>query len=402
MNTLKFAYQFTMSFYPLILIILAILFNYLTIIQFILGYLAYCIYVQFTTKTELRYTKTKLNEQILSKCPELSKPCFKPYFLLPLSVQQMLIVAFMKVKNVNKLKFTKEKVNSYGVNIYWASIEGEPHPTPDQPILFLMPGMTGGIYDPYVQNLTMEGLKNGYNVCVYQFRLISKECMLPENGVFSLHEDIDNALDKIRQKYRGKIYAVGGSYGANNLIYYLGEKNSKNKKIEAAVSISNPYDMLICERMAEGTIFETLVTYLEKKNFKNIRKNFEKCKGIDINCDFIANCDEMKAYDEEFTRKVLGYKSADDYYRNISAYNKIGDVNIPVLYVSSRDDGMTSSKAIPFDDIRLNINSMLLLTDTGAHMCFISNEKMTEICQWVTKPVYEFLNANRDLNEKKL
>ena len=33
MNTLKFAYQFTMSFYPLILIILAILFNYLTIIQ---------------------------------------------------------------------------------------------------------------------------------------------------------------------------------------------------------------------------------------------------------------------------------------------------------------------------------------------------------------------------------
>ena len=63
---------------------------------------------------------------------------------------------------------------------------------------------------------------------------------------------------------------------------------------------------------------------------------------------------------------------------------------------------MTSSKAIPFDDIRLNPNSMLLLTDTGAHMCFISNEKMTEICQWVTKPVYEFLNANRDLNEKKL
>ena len=397
MNTVKFIYQFAMSFWPLIAIILAILFNYITLTQFIIGYIAYCIYVQCTTRTELLYTKTKFNEKLLSFCPELSKPCFKPYFLLPFSVQQMLIVAFMKVKNSNKLRFTKEKVNKYGVNIYWAYLEGEKKPSADQPVLFFMPGMTGNIEDPYVINIVMEGLKNGYNVCVYQFRLISPECTLPEGGVFSLHEDIDNALDLIRAKTSGKIYAIGGSYGANNLVYYLGQNNKINKKIEAAVSISNPYDMLICERMAEGTIFETLVTFLEKNNFKNIRKNVEKCKGIDINTEFIANCDIMKAYDEEFTRKVLGYKSADDYYRNISAYNKIGDVNIPILYISSRDDGMTSCCAIPFDDIRLNDKSLLLVTDRGAHMCFISNEKMTEIRQWVIKPVFEFLNANRDM-----
>ena len=157
--------------------------------------------------------------------------------------------------------------------------------------------------------------------------------------------------------------------------------------------------MLICERMAEGKVFESLITFLEKKNFKKIIKNIEKCKNLNVNTEFIAKCDVMKDYDEEFTRKVLGYKSADDYYRSISAVNQLENVDIPLLCISARDDGMTSSMAIPFDDLRLNENIMLVVSDRGAHMCFIDNKNFLQMNnQWLLKPVFEFLNANRKLN----
>ena len=392
----KLIYQIIVSFYGYILVLLALLFGFISFTQFIIGYLLYCVYVQLVTKTELYYTKNSLNEKILSLCPSIANPNFKPHFLLPLCYQQMISIALWKVPNANKIKFTKEQVNSEGVNLFYAKYEDAKPFSRDHPILFVMPGMTGNIEDPYVINMAKQGLNNGFHVIIYQMRIIADECKLPECGTFTLYGDIDLALDAIRKKYTGKIYAVGGSYGANNLVYYLGHMNSKNKKIEAAVSISNPYDMLLCERLCEDTIFEWLVTYLEKDNLKKIRKSLEQCKNNFIDTEFLMNNENMKAYDEGLTRKVLGYKSADEYYRDISAYQKMKDVNIPLLCISSKDDGLTSGLAIPYDDIRMNENIMLLATERGSHMCFISNEKLFEFRQWVTKPVFEFLKAFRD------
>ena len=45
---------------------------------------------------------------------------------------------------------------------------------------------------------------------------------------------------------------------------------------------------------------------------------------------------------------------------NISAYNMIDKVNIPLLCLNSIDDGLTSNKTIPYDHIRLNENIFLL------------------------------------------
>lgn len=46
-----------------------------------------------------------------------------------------------------------------------------------------------------------------------------------------LIDDIDEALDYIRNEYGDsiKIYGVGFSYGANQLVKYLGQKNYKKE-----------------------------------------------------------------------------------------------------------------------------------------------------------------------------
>ena len=156
--------------------------------------------------------------------------------------------------------------------------------------------------------------------------------------------------------------------------------------------------MELCERFLEETIFSWLITFLERDNFKKIKKGAENCKNQNFEIEIISKCEDMKSYDELFSRKIFGYKSADDYYRNISANRKIENVNIPLLCINARDDGLTSCKAIPYDDIRLNNNIFLLLADKGAHMCFFS-EKFTELKQWHLKPIFEFFSSVMQLKE---
>ena len=121
------------------------------------------------------------------------------------------------------------------------------------PILFFCPGMTGEITDPYVINVCIEGLKNGYHVCVYQMRILNENFGVDESGKMNFSEDIDKCLDIIREKYpKAKIYGISGSFGANNLLYYLGDKNKKlpnNKK-------KNRCCRFVLESFQYGNVFQ--------------------------------------------------------------------------------------------------------------------------------------------------
>ena len=103
-------------------ILLLKLFGYISFTHIILIYLGYCIYVQYASKTCLYYTKNVKNEKILSMCPELSNPDYKPHFLLPFAFQQMILsLNALLISDKPKLKFREQKVNQYGLTLYWPS-----------------------------------------------------------------------------------------------------------------------------------------------------------------------------------------------------------------------------------------------------------------------------------------
>ena len=301
-----------------------------------------------------------------------------------------------------KVAFREQEVNKYGVKLYWPYFSDfEEITDPSTPILFFCPGMTGDITDPYVVNICIEGLKNGYHVCVYQMRILSENFGVDESGRMNFCEDIELCLDSIKEAYpNAKIFGISGSFGANNLLYYLGEKNKlypKNKKkIEAAVSFSNPYNMEICSRLCEGTIISTLVTHLEQRNSRKIKESIDKCPNLSyMDTKELINCEDPYLFDEIFNGRLHGYKTATEYYRGISAVKNLIDIDVPVLCINSTDDPITPYQAIAYDDIRLNPNIFLIVTDKGAHMAFVSNEKLTELKQWNLIPAFEFLNCQR-------
>ena len=408
MSSLTILFQLLNYFSVAFIFILLTVLNYITFTHIIVAYLAYCVYVQFTSKTYLYYTKNVKNEKILSMCPELSNPNFKPYFFLPFAFQQMFMsLCPLLIQDKPKLKFREQKVNEYGLTLYWPYFSDfEEISDPNTPILFFLPGMTGEIIDPYVINICIEGLKNGYHVCVYQMRILNENFGVDESRKMNFSDDIDLCLDVIKAQYsKAKIYAISGSFGANNLLFYLGDKNKNypkdKKKIDAGVSFSNPYNMEICSRLCDGTIISTLVTYLEQKNSKKIKNSMDKCPNLEhINTQELIECENPLLFDELFNGKLHGYRTATEYYRNISAVKTLSEIDVPVLCINSIDDPITPYQAIAYDDIKMNPNIMLVVTDKGSHMAFISNEKITELKQWNLKLAFEFLNCQKGLNYK--
>ena len=408
MSIVNILLQLINQFPAICVIILLKILGILSFTHIILIYIGYCIYVQFTSKTYLYYTKNIKNEKILSNCPNLSNPDFKPYFFLPLAFQQLaMTTTTLLIQDKSKINFREQKINKYGLTLYWPYLSDfEEITDPNVPILFFCPGMTGDISDPYVINLCIEGLKNGYHVVVYQMRILNENFGVDETGKMNFSDDIDICLDVIRNKYpKTKIYGISGSFGANNLLFYLGDKNKnypKNKKkIEAAVSFSNPFNMEICSRMCEGTIISTLVTILEQRNSKKIKDSIDKCPNLTyINTKELLDCENPLLFDEIFNGRLHGFKTASEYYRNISAIKNLTNIDVPVLCINSLDDPITPYQAIAYDDIKLNPNIFLIVTDKGSHMGFISNEKLTELKQWNLKLAFEFLNCQKSLDCK--
>ena len=394
-------------FYPVIIILLLLLFKYINFTQLVVGYLIYCAFVYFTTKTYLFYIKTQFNIDLLENCPSIKKPNFKQYFLLPFTFCQFILLEISsspKRNNESEIIFREEKIDNEGTSIFWAFYENSQN-IHSNPVLFILPGITGQYDDSYVQNIIAEGLNNNFDVVVFQMRTLSSEMKMPKNKFVDFYDDINNSLIKVRNKNKNCIYGVGYSYGANLLTGYMGNKNLETNYIEGGVAVSNPFDLYMSQRLGEDTLFESLITYFERKNYMRAVSSFNrkiKNKKKCINVETLLSSYYVKNFDTEFFGKILGYKNGDEYYRGISSAKYIKSINKPLLVIHSKDDPICTYKGIPMDDVCENENIIFILTEKGGHSCFIENEKDFGFSprQWMFKPAFEFVNYLKNKSKK--
>ena len=394
------------NFYLAIIIFFLLLFKYITFTNFILGYLSYCILVYITTKTYLYCVKTPFNMRILENCPSIKNANFKQYFLFPFTFAQFVLLQISSKQNVSNHKtvfYEIENVDDEGTNIIWATNDSS-NINHNHPVLFIMPGITGKCNDPYVRNIIGEGLNKDFDVVIYQMRTLSSEMKMPKNRYVNFCEDINNSLKKVRNKNKNKIYAIGYSYGANLLTTYLGSKNLETNYINGGISVSNPFDMFICQRFGEDTIYESMIVNFERNNYlpavQSMNK-YETDQNRIISIDYLLENYYIKHFDGEFFVKILGFRNADDYYKGLSSARFVKNINKPFLVISAKDDPISNYRGIPIDDICENENIILILTDKGAHSCYVENDKNLGLTpkQWMFKPAFEFLEFLR--NDKK-
>ena len=379
---------------------LLLILSFLKIIPFyylIIGYLLFCLYNRVISSTELIYTKNSLMEEIIKKS-NISSLKFIPSFLFPITPLQFINLSRTKIKPDYKINVKRKYIGNNGVCIDWINYEGIE--TKNKPILIIFPGLTGCIDDAYVINIANECIVNcGFNVCIYQMRVLTEKVKINKRYLF-LIDDIDEALDDIRNEYgeKIKIYAVGFSYGANQLVKYLGQKNNKNKKITAGISISNPYEFIISARLAYDKIYNRMLLMFLQKVVDKTRKQLEEL-NLNLDVNFLLNTNQITDFDQYYTSYLLGFRGAEDYYRNISSVLDMKNIDVPLLCIHAKDDQICFKEGIPFEEIKLNKNIALLLTSHGTHSCFIESDGLfgLKVKQWITKPVSCFLKTVKNM-----
>ena len=384
---------FLKQFWIFWLIIILTLLKIIPLYYTILFYFLFCIYHRIISSTEVIYIKNSFMEEIINKS-NLKNFKFIPSFLFPITPLQFINLSRTKIKINHKIEVQRKYIGNNGVCIDWIKYEGIE--TKNKPILIIFPGLTGCIEDPYVINIANECIINcGFNVGIYQMRVLSDKLKIPKKYLF-LIDDIDEAMDNIIQENGPsiKIFGIGFSYGANQLVKYLGQKNNKKKKITAGISISNPYEFIISARLGHNKIYNRmLLMFLQKV----VIKTRNQLKELNIDVDFLLKTNQITDFDQFYTSYLLGFRGADDYYRNISSVYDMKNINVPLLCISAKDDQICFEEGIPFEEIKLNKNIALLLTSHGTHSCFIESDGIFGVKQWILKPAANFLKTIANL-----
>ena len=384
---------FLKQYWPFWLIILLTILKIIPFYSDLIIYLIFCLYHKITSTTELIFTKNTFMEEIIKKS-NLSSYKFTPSFFFPITPLQFINLSRTKVTPKNKISVKRKYIGNNGVCLDWIKYEGIE--TKNKPILIIFPGLTGNIDDAYVINIANECIINcGFNVCIYQMRVLNKKVKINKRYLF-LIDDIDEALDDIRNEYgdKIKIFGVGFSYGANQLVKYLGQKNYIKKKITAGISISNPYEFIISARLGHNKIYNRMLLMFLQEVVTKTRKQLDQL-NLDLNIDLLLNTNQITEFDQYYTSYLLGFRGTDDYYRNISSVYDMKNIDVPLLCISSKDDQICFEEGIPFEEINLNKNIALLLTSHGTHSCFIEGCGFLGfgVRQWIAKPVASFLKT---------
>ncbi|KAL3843673.1 hypothetical protein ACJIZ3_001076 [Penstemon smallii] len=260
------------------------------------------------------------------------------------------------------------------------------------PILLIIPGLSSASDSSYIKHLAFKIAKHGWNVVVSNHRgiggvAITSDCFY--SGGWT--EDARSVVDHLHRQYpEAPLFVVGTSIGANILVKYLGE-DGINVPIVGAAAICSPWDLLICDRYMARRFVQRFYNKALTIGLKDYAYMHEAVLSRLSNWEGVKKSRWVREFDDCATRILGNFETVDTYYRRCSSVNFVGSVTVPLLCVSSLDDPVCSSEAIPWDECRLNNNVVLATTQHGGHLPFF--EGITANSVWWVRAVDEFFRA---------
>eukprot|EP00884_Botryococcus_braunii_P020405 jgi/Botrbrau1/7048/Bobra.0165s0071.1 len=203
--------------------------------------IAYWDAVRMSRKPAIIRQKTAFNEAVLSRCPTVHELYEVPLFL---SNGHIETIAASKLRKDLKRVYVRELLTmSDGgtVALDYEDLKSARELPDDAPVMVVLPGLTGGSHDTYVQHMVGTAHRQGIRAVVFNSRGTSDAPVTtPQFYSASFTGDMKEVIRFVERKFpRSPIFAAGYSLGANILVNYLGEVGI-NTPILAAVSMCKP------------------------------------------------------------------------------------------------------------------------------------------------------------------
>ena len=315
------------------------------------------------------------------------KHSFNPSFFLKNKHVQTMYASFFR-------KFTKHDffienftfADGDFTECYWYK-----KPT-NKPIVMLFHGLAGSYKSHYIQGMMQELDNNGFDSVVVHFRscsgVMNKKVQTYHSGKT---DDAIEYMKSLKHRFPNiKLFGIGFSLGANMLLKLLGEEK-EHSLLSSAVAVSAPMMLDVCadsinqgfSKRYEQMLVKNLNILLEQKY-----ETHDMQKIIGLKKEDVKNIKTFWEFDEVYTAKVNGFKSAKDYYEKSSSKQFLKNIQTPTLIIHSKDDPFMSAEILPSkDEISLHIE--LEIYENGGHVGFI-NGSLLKPEYWLEKRVVDY------------
>ncbi|CAI5494794.1 unnamed protein product [Closterium sp. Naga37s-1] len=261
---------------------------------------------------------------------------------------------------------------------------GRAERTSQVPIFVVVPGLTSQSSDKYMRQCVAGVTRHGWRALVPNHRGLGG-VTITSNRFYNAGwtTDLRFVISLVQQDYpHAPLYAIGTSLGANILVKYLGEEGASGP-IQAAVSIGNPWDLLICDRWMNRRTRQRVYNTAMVTGLRDFAKLHKDSFQHLVDVQHVMKARTIRQFDDRITRIVSNYETVDTYYRRCGSAQFLPEVAVPLLAVSALDDPICTREAIPWDEAKANPNVVLAVSHHGGHLAYLQGLTASSIW-WVS------------------
>nr|XP_054757029.1 phospholipase ABHD3-like isoform X1 [Lytechinus pictus] len=330
-------------------------------------------YLRYVVKNPVLACGNPKFQRLLQRCvPSLNKPYWPTFLGFGTHLQTVGHVAFQPF--VGKHNYRSEKLSTPDggeIVLHW--LEKQLADDATEPIVILIPGLTGDSQSIYVKHMVDDVLSVGCRAVVFNQRGFGgAEIKTPRTFCAGSTDDIHFVLSHIHQSYPdAPLLANGASIGGIMLLNYLAEYGSRCVPLAGAMTVSVAWDLVESAKSLEQPVNSILYNYTLTLNLIRL----VKLKGILFKDHFdlpsVFKSRSLREFDTHLTVKVFGYRDVHHYYSSSSPKGKLSKITVPTLCLNAADDAFSPIHTIPLDEAKRSPNVAIAMTSRGGHCGFM-------------------------------
>ncbi|MFN2531762.1 MAG: YheT family hydrolase [Pyrinomonadaceae bacterium] len=266
--------------------------------------------------------------------------------------------------------------------------------------IVLWHGMEGSAESVYMLSSATKAFRAGFNVVRVNFRNCGgTEHLSPTFYHGGMSGDLRAVITEliITDKLT-RIYPIGFSLGGNIVLKLAGEYAEDPPPEVIAVSAVSPSVDL---RASTDSIIHRR-NWIYHRNFvKNMKKRVRTKHRLfpgSVSIDKLSDVKTIRDFDEIYTASLHGFADANDYYLLESSIRVANQIRIPTLVIHAKDDPFIPFTPLEEPGFRNNPFVLVIGTQQGGHVAFISRKRVDEDRFWAENRAIEFCQIAETLN----
>ena len=266
----------------------------------------------------------------------------------------------------------------------------------DAPVIAILHGLEGSSESNYVLGIAEKAFRIGYHaVRLNQRNCGGTEALTPTLYNSGMSADYRAVVDEFSNGDGfEQIFFVGYSMGGNLVTKMVGECGDAAPEALRGVCV-------VCPAMDLGACADALErrdNYFYQRHFvKGLMARYERKVKLfpgRYTRKQLGVVRTLRQFDDKLTAPIFGYKDAQDYYETVGAKKLIGQIRLPLLMITSRDDPFVPYELFQRADPARNPAIQFVAPAHGGHCGFISNKVGAERF-WAEQSIIEFCETIR-------